>query len=121
MTPSFPVSSALRLTLYSESREASWCFVSMSELFTKGLESTPNLLGTSIIDFSVFLLVQADCRQMEGWQIIKKKRGKLKPNLQDVIMEGNFRAIAPNTHYSGQECGDWVNRGRILERKNSHP
>lgn len=88
MTPSFPVSSALRLTLYSESREASWCFVSMSELFTKGLESTPNLLGTSIIDFSVFLLVQADCRQMEGWQIIKKKRGKLKPNLQDVIMGG---------------------------------
>lgn len=93
----------------------------MSEPFTKGLESTPNLLGTSIIYFLVFLLVQADFRQMEGWQIIKKKRGKLKPNLQDVIMAGNFHAIAPNTHYSGQESGDWVNQGRILEGKNSHP
>lgn len=31
-------------------------------------------------------------------------------------MEGNFHAITPNTHYPGQESGDWVNQGRSLER-----
>lgn len=34
-----------------------------------------------------------------------KKKGNLEPNLKDVITEGSFHAIAPNTHWAEREGG----------------